>query len=80
MSVLKAKSYSHVPLRDVQQTLNANAAILEYILADPASYCLVIRRDAVDIVRLSGKQKIEGLVASYLKGVREKQPAYVGTP
>ena len=45
--------------RSVQDTMNSDATILEYILAEPSSWCLVIRRDAVDIVRSSGKQQIE---------------------
>jgi len=73
VNILKSRSYTHVPLRDVQETLNPNATILEYILADPNSWCLVIRRDGIRIVQLKGRQQIESLVSSYLKAVADKR-------
>lgn len=73
ISVLKSRRYTHVPLRDVQRALSPKATILEYVLAEPASWCLVIRREGVGIVRLAGKSRIESLVKAYLTAVKEKQ-------
>jgi CHAT domain-containing protein len=73
VSILKSRRYSHVPLRDVQTNLSPNATILEYVLAEPASWCLVIRRDGLHTVRLAGRQQIEKLILRYLKTVKNKQ-------
>lgn len=73
VSILKSRSYLHVPLWRVQRTMNGNATILEYVLADPASYCLVIRATSVRIVRLPPRQRIDALVRSYLKTVKERK-------
>jgi CHAT domain-containing protein len=73
VSILKSRSYSHVPLREVQGALSSNATILEYVLADPISWCLVIRRHSANIVRLRGKQQIETAISSYLKTLKKKQ-------
>jgi CHAT domain-containing protein len=73
VSILKSRTYSRVPLSRLQQVLSGNAAILEYVLADPVSYCLVIRQNTARIVRLAPKQRIDTLVASYLKEVKERR-------
>jgi len=75
VNILKAKSYSHVPLRDIQRTMSTDATILEYVLAEPASWVLIIRRNSVNIVRLTGKGHVDTLVSAYLQAVKQKQPA-----
>ena len=52
-----------------------SAAVLEYVVADPHSYCLVITRRGSRIVPLAGKARLDTLVAAYLKSVKFKQPA-----
>ena len=42
VSILKSKRYSHVSLGAVQRTMSTNATIIEYVLAEPSSWCLVI--------------------------------------
>jgi CHAT domain-containing protein len=74
-SVLKTKSREAVALEQIQQALAPSAVLLEYVIADPNSYCLAISRGGSRIVRLGSKAQIEVLVASYLKAVKAKLPA-----
>jgi len=75
ISILKARSHEPITIRQVQKTIGSSAAILEYVLTDPKSYCLVISNSGAHIVPLAPKQVIDGLVASYLKSVKAKTPA-----
>ena len=72
VSVLKSKSRETVGLEQIQRALSPSAALLEYVIADPNSYCLTISRGESRIVRLGSKARIEGLVAAYLKAVKAK--------
>jgi CHAT domain-containing protein len=49
--------------------------ILEYVLADPRSYCLVISRTAARIVPLAPKAEIEKHVAALLTAMKRKDAA-----
>ena len=75
ISILKARSHEPITIGQVQKTIGSSAAILEYVLTDPKSYCLVISNSGAHIVPLAPKQVIDGLVASYLKSVKAKTPA-----
>jgi len=76
INILKAQAQSTIGIDRVQHSLDVSAVVLEYVVADPKSYCLVISRTDSHIVRLPGKQQIEALVAAYLKAVKAKQDAY----
>ena len=56
ISILKAQSHETVSMEQVQRSLDPSAAILEYVVADPHSYCLVISKTDARIVRLAGRQ------------------------
>jgi CHAT domain-containing protein len=59
-----------VPLSTAQASLLPDEAVLEYILAEPASYCLALTRNDAIIVRLaSGRKQIEQLTSQYLSDV-----------
>jgi CHAT domain-containing protein len=75
VSILKTNSHDAVGIKRIQQKLAPSTLLLEYVMADPVSYCLVISRTTSRIVRLSSKAKIEPMVADYLKAVKAKQPA-----
>jgi CHAT domain-containing protein len=75
ISILKAQSHDPVGLEQVQRSLDPSAVILEYVLADPHSYCLVISRTDARIVPLADRQSIEALIAAYLKAVKAKASA-----
>lgn len=64
-----------VAIDRIQQALAPSAVLLEYVIADPTSYCLIISRGGSHIVRLSSKTQIETLVATYLTAVKARLPA-----
>jgi CHAT domain-containing protein len=76
ISILKAQSHEPISLDRVQKSIAPSAAILEYLMTDPKSYCLVIANSGKQIVPLAPKKVIDGLVASYLKAVKAKTPAH----
>ncbi len=69
---LKSRPWETIPLERVRQGLAANELLLEFVLAEPHSYCLVISRDFAHIVSLAGRENIERLVAAYLKTLKAK--------
>jgi len=70
---LKSEPWKPVPLRSVRAGLAANELLLEYVLAEPYSYCLVIGRDFARVIRLPGRESIDGPVGAYLKTLRGKR-------
>jgi CHAT domain-containing protein len=74
VSILKARARAPVPLSTVRRVLSNRTAILEYVLSDPNSYCLVITRDRARIVRLTSRNRIETLVTTYLSAIKARKP------
>ncbi len=69
-----------VPLRPIslemlQQSLDPDEAVLEYVLSDPRSFCLVITRNTARVVILAGRSQIESIIKQYLAEVEAKRPA-----
>ena len=61
-------------LKNVQSRIRGDELILEYVLAEPQSYCLWISPRAIGLERLNGSRKqIEDLTRSYLAALREKR-------
>ena len=75
ISILKAASSRTIPLREVEHDLDPSAAILEYVVAEPKSYCLVISRAGTRIFPLAGQHEIQVLAMAYLQAVKAKQSA-----
>ena len=75
VSILKSRSHNRVALSTIQHSLSSSALVLEYVLSDPRSYCLVISRTGARIVPLEAKPRIEALALGYLKAVKAKLPA-----
>lgn len=46
---------------------------MEYVTADPRSYCLVISRSGLRIVPLTDTRRIEALTAAYLHAIKARQ-------
>jgi len=59
-------------LEGVQQSLAPSDVVLEYVLAEPHSYCLAITHDSARIVSLTDRTGIEGFVLGYLKTLKTK--------
>ena len=57
-------------LRDVQQSLSPDTAILEYVLDDPASFCLYVTHGRAGVVSLpASRTELNRLVALYRRQV-----------
>lgn len=71
-SPLKSEPWKTIPLDDVRESLATKELILEYVVAEPHSYCLAIRRDRARVIPLPGRESIETSVAAYLKTLKTK--------
>ena len=74
VNILKARAHVLAGLSRVERSLSPSSVILEYVVADPQSYCLVITHDGSHIVSLAGREHINTLVAAYLEAVKAKRP------
>jgi CHAT domain-containing protein len=68
----KSQPWQTTPLERIRAGLNADEIVLEYVLAQPHSYCLVISRDSAHIVPLADREAIESLALAYLKTLKTK--------
>lgn len=75
ITILNPQSIEPADLRDVQRLLPSRTVILEYVLADQRSYCLVISRDTVRIVPLAAKAQIDKHVEGFVSAVKRKAGA-----
>ncbi len=75
-SILRNKLNQVVPLTTLQLSLAPSEAILEYMLGDSSSYCLIIDHSRARLVQIPQSQRqIESLVFAYLEKVRKDTPA-----
>jgi len=75
VSILKAREHQVITARQLQSSLSNSEALLEYVVDDPVSYCLVITRTSMRIVKLPGKQELSSLVITYLNKLKAKERA-----
>lgn len=64
-----------IEISQLQQGLRPDEAILEYALGEPNSYCLLIHKDGIQVLRLASAGRIEAAVDAYLSQVRARKPA-----
>jgi CHAT domain-containing protein len=64
-----------ITIRQVQAILAPKEALLEFVLAAPDSYCLVITRSSASLVRLAPREQIETAVRAYLDQIGKQEPA-----
>lgn len=59
-------------LGSVQRNLLPGEAVLEFVVADPSSFCLAFDQHTAAIVKLhAGKEQIEAIVSDYLKRINQ---------
>lgn len=75
VSILKRKSSTPVDIADVQEHLAPGTTLLEYVVAAPSSYCVVLTRTSAKLVPLRGRDELEHLTSSFLGKVKARQPA-----
>ena len=75
VSILKSRAHVLARLGRVERSLSPSVVVLEYVVADPQSYCLVITSGGSHIVPLASRERINALVTTYLESVKAKRPA-----
>ncbi|MBV9505850.1 MAG: CHAT domain-containing protein, partial [Acidobacteriia bacterium] len=75
VSILKSNAHNPVTLAALEMDLSPAEAILEYVLDDPASFCMAITRDGVHIAKLKGRTALSAEVDAFLKEVKAKHEA-----
>jgi CHAT domain-containing protein len=71
-----SRPWEPVSLAKVQSSLSSSTAILEYVIADPTSYCLVITHNRARIVALAGRDAIQSRVKNYLELVKSRKDVH----
>jgi len=74
ISIVRTGEHEEVSLARVQSNLSDSEALLEYVMDDPASYCLVVTHSSYKVVTLAGASTIAPAVSRYLREVRAKRP------
>lgn len=68
------KRWKPLPLAALQRSLHSDEMLLEYVLSEPHSYCLLIGHNKATITVLAaGKKHIEDLVENYVADVRSRR-------
>ena len=75
ISILSQKGHIAITPGALQEALAPSEALLEYVLDEPASFCLVITHDSIKVHRLNGKSVISTDVRAFLREVKAKHPA-----
>jgi CHAT domain-containing protein len=68
----KFQPWQTIQLERIREGLTTNELVLEYVMAQPHSYCLAIGRDFARIVPLADREIIESSVIAYLKTLKTK--------
>jgi CHAT domain-containing protein len=71
-NTLATQARHAIPIQQIRDSLGVDELLLSYVLSEPYSYCLIIRREGGRIVSLASRSEIEDLVSSYLKTIRSK--------
>lgn len=60
-------------LGDLQGVISANETLLEYVIGDESSYCLVISRDSIRVVHLPARAVIDDRVDRFLSVIAKER-------
>jgi CHAT domain-containing protein len=75
VNILKTVAHNPVTLTAVEMDLSPAEAILEYVVDDPASYCMAITRDGVHLAKLKGRKALFEEADAFLREVKAKHRA-----
>ena len=70
--IWESKPWQTIPLERIRQNLAPSELVLEYVMAEPHSYCLAITHDSAHVVPLGDRASIESSVLGYLKTLKTK--------
>jgi CHAT domain-containing protein len=68
----KTHPWQTIPLEGIRQALGRDTVLLEYVVAEPHSYCLIITRDGDRILSLPGRSRVERLVRAYVNTLQTR--------
>jgi CHAT domain-containing protein len=68
----KAHPWQTIPLEQIQQALGRDTVLLEYVVAEPHSYCLIITWDGDRIISLPARATVEKLVRAYVNTLKTR--------
>jgi len=71
-STSPSKPRRQFTLTELQHDLPAGQAVLEYLLAEPRSYCLFVMRDRASVSEIPGKAQIVKAVAVHLAAIKAR--------
>lgn len=77
LSILRNPSRDEFGIRRVQRSIGDSTLVLEYVTAEPQSYCLAISRTQFRIVPLPGEHQLSNMVAAYRTAVSTQKTAQV---
>jgi CHAT domain-containing protein len=75
VSINHVDAADRIDLRTVQGEIAPAEAVLEFVVGEPRSYCLVITHTSARLIELAGRKHVERLVTSYLGAVKAKRSA-----
>lgn len=64
-----------ITIPDLQKKLNSDDLLLEYVLADPQSFCFVITRSSARLVELPSAKELDPQFTAYFDALQKKQVA-----
>ena len=64
-----------IDLAVLRHSLHPDEMLLEYVLADPASYCLAITGESAKVFEVPSRKHIDAAIQQYSANVKAKQPS-----
>jgi CHAT domain-containing protein len=74
-TLLGTKQFRPIPIRSMQQILRPSDMLLEYVVAEPSSYVMVLTPTSKQIIKLAGRKTIEDLVGKYTNAIQQRVDA-----
>lgn len=74
-TILGTRQLDPVPIGRIQRTLGSSEMLLEYVVAEPCSYVIVITADQISITKLTNGRSIAKLVSDYRVAVQRRTNA-----
>jgi CHAT domain-containing protein len=75
IALLTGERSEPIAVDTVQHSLDASEILLEYVLAEPHSYVLVLTSNSRQIINLPGRNTIEQMVAKYTTAIKHRTRA-----
>ena len=75
LSAVGAHPFVSVPAKDVQLRLGPSEMLLEFVLANPRSYVVVLTAASKQVVPLESRDVIEATTSEYLNEIQKRTPA-----